>query len=123
MNDERNYEISTLSDRIASQTEAYVEMSNSQVRIIEQLAFTRDMVKELSQFQHERYNKFIAAIELNKQNLEIMMNKLEKYNQHFDNVKMNYDRLKYFMGALALIATVLGTLIATKIISISWFNH
>jgi len=40
--EERNYDFSTLSERISAQTQAYVEFSNALVKIIEQTAAIRD---------------------------------------------------------------------------------
>lgn len=47
--DQRTYEFSTLSERLSAQTAAYVEFSNALVKIIEQIAATRDKLNEFNQ--------------------------------------------------------------------------
>ena len=60
--DDRNYDFSTLSERISAQTQAYVEFSNALVKIIEQTAQIRDSVTDNNNHLLEDYrelnNKF-----------------------------------------------------------------
>jgi hypothetical protein len=53
--EERNLDISALSERISAQTEAYVEFSNALVRIIEQTAAIRDKINNSSNVLEEEH--------------------------------------------------------------------
>jgi chromosome segregation ATPase len=69
--DDRNYDFSTLSERISAQTQAYVEFSSALVKIIEQTAQIRDSVNDNNNHLLEDYrqlnNKFqTLLIDLNK---------------------------------------------------------
>jgi len=69
--DDRNYDFSTLSERISAQTQAYVEFSSALVKIIEQTAQIRDSVNDNNNHLLEDYrqlnNKFQTfLIDFNK---------------------------------------------------------
>ena len=53
--EERNLDISALSERISAQTEAYVEFSNALVRIIEQTAAIRDRINSSNNVLEEEH--------------------------------------------------------------------
>ena len=53
--EERNYDFTSLSERISAQTEAYIEFSNALVKIIEQTASIRDNVKDVKELLNEEY--------------------------------------------------------------------
>ena len=76
--DDRNYDFTTLSERISAQTQAYVEFSNALVKIIEQTAQIRDNVSENNNHLLEDYR------DLNKkfQTLLLDLNKFFNENQY-----------------------------------------
>jgi predicted nucleic acid-binding Zn-ribbon protein len=76
--DDRNYDFTTLSERISAQTQAYVEFSNALVKIIEQTAQIRDNVSENNNHLLEDYR------DLNKkfQSLLLDLNKFFNENQY-----------------------------------------
>jgi hypothetical protein len=55
MNEERNLDYSALSERLSAQTQAYVEVANALVKIIETSATTRDLVNETNLNLKEDY--------------------------------------------------------------------
>jgi seryl-tRNA synthetase len=89
--DNRNYDFTTLSERISAQTQAYVEFSNALVKIIEQTASIRDSVSENNTHLLEDYrqlnNKF--------QTLLIDLNKFfnENTSQH-NNIERDLESIK-----------------------------
>ncbi len=69
--DDRNYDFSTLSERISAQTQAYVEFSNALVKIIEQTASIRDSVNDTNNHLLEDYRELntkfqTLLVDLNK---------------------------------------------------------
>jgi len=93
--DERNYDFSTLSERISAQTQAYVEFSNALVKIIEQTASIRDTNKSLledyknlnEKFQKLQldFNAFSFQTNSNFQDLDndliVIKNSLDEYEK------------------------------------------
>ena len=96
---ERNYDFSTLSERISAQTEAAMEFSNALVRIIEQTAAIRDRIndsndlfkdelKTITQKLQDLISEFNRSVIENKnqnnninKDFEIFKSRLEEYDK------------------------------------------
>lgn len=78
--DDRNYDFSTLSERISAQTQAYVEFSNALVKIIEQTASIRDSVNDTNNHLLEDYRELNSKF----QTLLVDLNKFfsDNKNEH-----------------------------------------
>jgi methyl-accepting chemotaxis protein len=76
--DDRNYDFTTLSERISAQTQAYVEFSNALVKIIEQTAQIRDSVSESNNHLLEDYRDLNGKF----QSLLMDLNKFFNENQY-----------------------------------------
>ena len=76
--DDRNYDFSTLSERISAQTQAYVEFSNALVKIIEQTAQIRDSVSENNNHLLEDYKELNGKF----QSLLLELNKFFNENKY-----------------------------------------
>jgi DNA repair exonuclease SbcCD ATPase subunit len=120
--EERNYDFSTLSERISAQTEAAVELSNALVKIIEQTAAIRDRIHDTNdQFKDElktlnaklqeliidynkgvsentiQHNLFSKDIETFKSRLVLFEDKIDKISSEsetsFENLHNTVDEL------------------------------
>ena len=89
--DDRNYDFSTLSERISAQTQAYVEFSNALVKIIEQTAQIRDSVNENNNHLLEDYKELNGKFQTLLLELNIFFND-NKY-QH-KNIDDDLDQIK-----------------------------
>ena len=106
---ERNYDFSTLSERISAQTEAAMEFSNALVRIIEQTAAIRDKIndsndlfkdelKTITQKLQDLINEFNRSVIENKnqnnninKDFEIFKSRLEEYDKRITEFLQDND--------------------------------
>lgn len=124
---ERNFDFSTLSERISAQTEAAVEFSNALVRIIEQTAAIRDKINdsnglikdELKTISNKvqdilsEHNKFSAVNnsqhELFEKDLEALEFKIINYEKQlkelFDSAEINSTTLNQSVSDLIKFST------------------
>jgi hypothetical protein len=80
MNEERDLDYTALSERLSAQTQAYVEVANALVKIIENAATTRDIVNEINSTLKEDYR--IINEKLQEFNLNFTVFSNENTNQH-----------------------------------------
>jgi gas vesicle protein len=96
---ERNYDFSTLSERISAQTEAAVEFSNALVRIIEQTAAIRDKINDSNDLVKDELKNITQKLQdfITEFNKSVLENKnqnsmIAKDFENFVSKLIEYDR-------------------------------
>lgn len=120
MSDNRNYDFTTLSERISAQTEAAMEFSNALVRIIEQTAAIRDKIndsndlvkdelKNITQKLQDFITEFNKSVIENKsqnhliaKDFESFIDKLSEYDRKIQNLlEQNDDVYSSLLNSVA----------------------
>lgn len=82
MNEERTFDYSALSERISAQMQAYVEVANALVKIIEGAAATRDIVNDTNDLLKEDYRAIIDKL----QDIVMSLTVFSSENSHEHNI-------------------------------------